>query len=91
MSCGVGHRCGLDLALLWLWRRPEAAALIRSLAWGPPYAASAALKIKNKNKNIKLRNKDKKGGPWKIKRPRTVLNQEGKEERMCENTKKCFM
>ena len=22
MSCGVGHRRGLDLALLWLWCRP---------------------------------------------------------------------
>ena len=21
VSCGVGHRCGLDLALLWLWSR----------------------------------------------------------------------
>ena len=24
VSCGVGCRCGLDLALLWLWCRPEA-------------------------------------------------------------------
>ena len=24
MSCGVGHRLGLDLALLWLWHRPAA-------------------------------------------------------------------
>ena len=28
MSCGVGHRFGLDLTLLWLWRRPAATALI---------------------------------------------------------------
>ena len=27
-SYGMGHRCGLDLALLWLWRRLEAMALI---------------------------------------------------------------
>jgi len=26
MSCSVGCRCGLDLALLWLWRRPAATA-----------------------------------------------------------------
>ena len=26
VSCGVGHRCRLDLALLWLW--PAAAAPI---------------------------------------------------------------
>ena len=25
-SCGVGLRCGLDLALLWLWGRPVAMA-----------------------------------------------------------------
>ena len=43
MSCGVGHR-GLDLALLWLWRGPEAVALIRPLACELPYAVGAALK-----------------------------------------------
>ena len=44
MCCGVGHRCGLDLALLCLWRRPAATAPIRLLAWEPPYAARVALK-----------------------------------------------
>ena len=29
--------------MLWLWRRPVAAAPIRPLAWEPPYAAGAAL------------------------------------------------
>ena len=29
MSCGVGLRHGWDLALLWLWHRPAATALIR--------------------------------------------------------------
>ena len=33
-----------DLALLWLWHRPEAVAPIRPLAWEPPYVAGAALK-----------------------------------------------
>ena len=28
VSCGVGCRRGWDLALLWLWRRPAATALI---------------------------------------------------------------
>ena len=28
MSCGVGHRHGSDLALLQLWCRPAAVALI---------------------------------------------------------------
>ena len=27
-SCGVGHRCGSNLALLWLWYRLAATALI---------------------------------------------------------------
>ena len=58
MSCGVGHRHGLDPALLWLWHRPAAAALIRPLAWEPPYATGVALGKKmarrqNKNKNKK--------------------------------------
>ena len=47
MNCDVGHRYGLDLALLWLCCRPVTIALIQPLAWGPPYATSAALKIKN--------------------------------------------
>ena len=48
MSCGVGCRHGLDLALLWLWCRPAATALIQT-----PYALGAALKRK-KNKKIKI-------------------------------------
>ena len=46
MSCGVGRRCGLGPALLWLWRWPEAVAPIRPPAWELPYAAPAALKTK---------------------------------------------
>ena len=39
-SCGVGHRCGSDpTASLWLWHRPEAAALTRPLAWELLYVA----------------------------------------------------
>ena len=44
MSSGVGHRGSLDPALLWLWWRPAAAALIQPLAWERPYAAGAAVK-----------------------------------------------
>ena len=50
MSCGVGCRRGSDLALLWLWHRLAATALIRPLAWEPPYAVDAALKEKKKKK-----------------------------------------
>ena len=50
MNCGVGHRCGLDPALLWLWGRPAATALIQPLAWELPYAAGVALKRFKKKK-----------------------------------------
>ena len=49
----VGHRRGSDLALLWLWHRPAAIALIRPLAWEPPHATGVALKRqKTKKKYI---------------------------------------
>ena len=44
MSCGVGRRCGSVPERLWLWCSPVAVALIRPLAWEPPYAMSVALK-----------------------------------------------
>ena len=51
MSCGVGHRCGLDPVLLWFWHRLVAKAPIRPLAWELPYATEAALeKTKEKKK-----------------------------------------
>ena len=53
MSCGVGHRCGLDPALLWLWRRPAAAAPIGPLARESPYAAGVALKRQKDKKTHK--------------------------------------
>ena len=43
VSWGVGCRRSLDPMLLWLWRRPAAAAPILPLAWEPPYATSVAL------------------------------------------------
>ena len=48
VSCGVGHRCGLDLVLLWLWCRPAAAAPLRPLAWERPHAVGAALERQRK-------------------------------------------
>ena len=50
MSCGVGHRRSLDPALLWLWCRLAATALIRPLAWEPPCAVEATLEKKAKQK-----------------------------------------
>ena len=53
MSCGVGCRRGSDPALLWLWRRLAATALIRPLAWEPPYASGAAQEMAKKKKKMK--------------------------------------
>ena len=44
-----------DLALPWLWRRLAATALVRPLAWEPPYAVGAALeKTKRPKKKKKV-------------------------------------
>ena len=53
MSCGVGRRCGSDLALLQLWCRPAATTPIRPLAWELPYAKGAGLKGQKKQKTKK--------------------------------------
>ena len=50
MSYGVGHRRGSDLALMWLWCRPVATALIRPLAWEPHMLRVRSQKDKKKKK-----------------------------------------
>ena len=50
MSYGVGRRCGLDLVLLWLWRKPAATVPIGPLTWEPPYATGVALKTQKTKK-----------------------------------------
>ena len=53
MSCGAGHRHGLDPLFLWLWLRLVATAPIRPLAWELPYATGAAQEMaKRQNKKI---------------------------------------
>ena len=52
MSCGVGHRLGLDPTWLWLWCRPAAAALIQPLAWELPYATGKPPPPSQKTKRI---------------------------------------
>ena len=42
VSYGVGQRRSSDPALLWLWLRPAATALIGPLVWEPPYAMGEA-------------------------------------------------
>ena len=58
MSCGVGRIHGSDLALLWLWHRPVAIALIRPLAWEPPCAAEVAQEKVKKKKGKKMGTSD---------------------------------
>ena len=53
VSCGVGCRHDSDPVLLWLWYRPAAVALIRPLAWEPPYAAEVALEMAKRQKKKK--------------------------------------
>ena len=53
-----------DLALLWLWRRLAAVALVRPLAWEPPYATGVALentkkKVKKIKRHLKIIKKNK--------------------------------
>ena len=55
LSCCVGCRHSSDLALLWLWCRQAARALIRSLVWEPPYVVGASLKKKKNQKKQKAR------------------------------------
>ena len=57
----VGSISGLtqwvkDLVLLWLWHRPVATALIRPLAWEPPYGTVVALKRQKKKKFLFIKN-----------------------------------
>ena len=59
MICGMSHRHGLDLALLWLWCRLLATALIRLLAWEPPYAVDVTLK-RQKGKKKRERERERK-------------------------------
>ena len=54
MSCGVGHKRGLDLVLLLLWHKPAAAAPILPTAWERPYTTGAAVKRKQMNQRIKV-------------------------------------
>ena len=50
----IGHRCGLDLMLPWLWCRPATASLIQSLNQKFPYTTSVPVK---KEKIIQIKTK----------------------------------
>ena len=50
MSCGIGRRRGSHAALLCLWHRLVAMALIRPAAWEPPYNAGVAQEMAKRQK-----------------------------------------
>ena len=52
VSCGVGHKHGSDLALLLLWHRLAAIALIQPLAWELPYCHGCGPKKQKKKDQI---------------------------------------
>ena len=55
--CSIVHKCSSDLALMWLWHRLAATALIQPLAWKIPYVMGAAVKKKKKKweKDLKIK------------------------------------
>ena len=57
VSCGVGCRRGSNRVLLWLSCRQVATALIRPLAWEPPYTTGAALEKAERPKKEKKEKK----------------------------------
>ena len=58
MNCGVGHRHGLDLVLLWLWHRLEVISPIRPLGWETSFATGAGLEKTKKKKGKKEKRKE---------------------------------
>ena len=85
-GCGVGRRCVLDLALLWLWYRTVAVALIRPLAWEPPYATAEVLKNKtkqNKTKKSQCRPSGEKAGRRVSLPPNAKEGEEEQGEKTC--------
>ena len=74
MSCGVGCRRGSDVALLWLWQRLAATALLRPLAWEPPYAVGEALKRAKDKKEKRIKHKIKHKTPKREHRQSTLIS-----------------
>ena len=68
MSCGIGRRHGLGPTLLWLQHRPAATALIKPLAWEPPYATGVALERQKTHTHQKKRRKEKENKRWQWER-----------------------
>ena len=56
MSCGIGCRRGLYLALLWLWAEAGSCSSYLTPGLGLPYATDVALKKKKKKETLPKRN-----------------------------------
>ena len=72
VSCGIGPRCSLNLALLWLWNRLVAVAPIRTIAGKSSYDMSVALKRKKK-KFFKYFRKEGSRVAWGWRDPKSLL------------------
>ena len=84
MSCGVGRRHSLDLALLWLWCRPAGAAPILPLNCKLLYATHITLKSKKRRKEgrkEKERRKEMKERKRKRKKEKKGRRRKGKEKK----------
>ena len=53
MSCDVGHRCGSDLMLLWLWCRPSSCSPNSTPSLGTSIGHGCSPKCKKKKKKKK--------------------------------------
>ena len=63
--------------MLWLWRRPEAIALIQSLAWELLYAIGTALRKEGRREGEGGRKKGRKKGGKKGEKRRTARRGQG--------------
>ena len=52
LSCGVGCRCGSDVALLWLWCRLAAVGPMQPLTQELSYTVGVSIKRKKEKRNI---------------------------------------
>ena len=69
VSCGVGRRRGVDLALLWLWCRRAATAPNGPLAWKAPHAVGVALEMAKKKKKDFIGKGSPPGGEHRVREP----------------------
>ena len=82
----AGHRRGSDLQ--WLWCRLVATALIRPLAWEPPYVMGAALNGQERGRKEGRKRKKRKKRKKEKKRKERKKEKEGKRKKEEKERKK---